>query len=170
MTRALLLTVPLFGLSAALAQEPVKTGRIGPVGATSTCIGAVTTPICAAETLLACLMRADASCRAAGVDSRTINHEPTTVATEYAIERVSIIRAEDVTEDLRDVDWFKPGFALIELRRRACRAATCDDEEWDDVQVYARPVEGGWRIVTWRGDIGQEHAPDIPDAFRAKPP
>lgn len=171
--RAFFFMAVMMGIASAsaLAEELVKSGRIGLDSASSACIGSNATPVCAAETLLACLFRADGTlCRQAGLDPRTITREPTIVATEYAIDRVSVIRAEDVTEDLRDVDWFKPGFALVELRQRMCRAADCEDADWDDVQVYAQPVDNGWRIVTWRGDIGQENAPDIPDAFRAKQP
>ncbi len=108
---------------AAMAQTSKEApGRIGPEAATSTCLGAPATPACATETLLACLARGDAAlCRAVGAATPPRSGEPQ--QTEYVMERVSLIRPEDVTDDLRDLDWFKPGYALVEAQRRACPAS-----------------------------------------------
>jgi hypothetical protein len=145
-----------------------KIGRVAPGSATSGCVGANTSPTCLTETLLACFARAEASlCRQAGVtDLRSIGREPSLI--EYVIERVSVIRTEDITDDVREVEWFKPGYTLVELRRRSCAptAANCAAESWDDLQVYLRPRDGAWELVTWRGELESESAPEIPDNFR----
>lgn len=141
--------------------------RIGPADATSRCIGDNATQNCAAETLLACFARADASlCRKVGVaDARGIPREPGAI--EYVIERVSVIRAADVTDDLRDLEWFKPGYALVEIIRRLCRdPAACGDEPWEELQVFLRPVDGRWEVVAWRGEIEPDALPEIPDISR----
>jgi hypothetical protein len=161
---ALCLAAPPSGAQTKPAEA--KIGRVAPDSATSPCIGTATSPVCMAETLLACFARAEAGlCAKAGADPRAGTREPGPI--EYVIERVNVIRAEDITEDLRDVDWFKPGYTLVELRRRNCPAAGgCGSETWDDVQVYLRPRDGGWEIVNWRSEAEPEGAPEIPDAYR----
>lgn len=148
-----------------------KISRVAPGIATSDCIGANTSPTCMTDTLLACFARVEAAlCRNAGIsDLRAIAREPGTI--EYVIERISVIRAEDITDDMREVEWFKPGYALVELRRRSCSptAATCATESWDDLQVYLRPRDGTWELVTWRGELESESAPEIPETFQGPP-
>lgn len=167
---ALLLSV-LLAAHALAASKPApnaEIARIGPADATSACIGDAASQRCAAETLLACLARAEpALCRKVGLaDIRGVPREPGAI--EYVIERVSVIRAADVTEELRDVEWFKPGFALVEIIRRPCQAAgACGEEPWDAVQVYLRPVDGRWEVVTWRGETEPDDLPEIPDLSRA---
>ena len=152
--------------TAQTSRVEAKIGRVGPGIATSPCIGVTTSPVCMTETLLACLARAEAAlCAKAGVDARAAAREPGVI--EYLIERVTVIRAEDITEDLRDVDWFKAGYTLVEVRRRNCPAdGSCGGEAWDDLQVYLRPRDSIWEIVTWRSEAEPEGAPEIPDAFR----
>lgn len=171
--RHIVLAVLLVCAGAARAQETSidKPGRISASAATSTCLADPRTPQCATETLLACLTRAEARyCRAVGIGEVAPPEAP--IVTEYVIERVSVIRPEDVTEDLRGLDWFKPGFALVEVLRRSCAAPAraCVDEEWEEIQVYAKPAGGRWEIVTWRGENEPDGAPDIPDNYRPPPP
>jgi hypothetical protein len=129
--------------------------------------------VCAAETLLACIARADAQlCQRVGIaDPRTAVGQPPALV-EYFIERSSIIRREDIPEDLGDVDWYKPGYALVEIQRRSCQPGkpNCAEESWTDLQVYARPRGNLWDIVTWRSEAGDESAPDLPDAFNTPRP
>src|SRR5262245_5418557 len=127
MKRALLFVAGLaagLATSAAGAQtSTAKPGRVGPGVATRSCIGTAATPVCAAETLLACMARAEAElCRRVGVaDPRTAVGQPPSLL-EYVIDRSSIIKREDIPDDLRDTDWYKPGYALIEIERRSCAA------------------------------------------------
>ncbi|MBV8536997.1 MAG: hypothetical protein JO128_15460 [Alphaproteobacteria bacterium] len=159
----------------ALAQSSrAKPGHITPTGATSTCIGTATTPLCAAETLLACLARGDESlCRRVGAvpPARRLDNAGN-IQIDYVVVRTSVIRPEDITDDTRDLDWYKPGYTLIEMDRRACLAdqAACDLDTWDDLQVYLRKVVGAdhtlWQVVFWRSESEPDLAPDIPDAFQ----
>jgi len=162
---------------AAVAQfSRDKPGRIGPDAATSLCLGSPSTPACAAETLLACLTRGDATmCRTVGaaVPPRPAG-EPQ--QTEYVTERVSIIRAEDVTDDLRELDWFKPGYALVEAQRRACPASqgSCEGEAWEDLQVYLRQRQdaapASWEVVHWRSESEPDVRQELPDDTQRRAP
>jgi hypothetical protein len=153
----------------ALAQSSKGApGRLTPTMATSICIGQPRTPICAAETLLACLARTDAAlCSTVGVPPPAPLPDGVPQI-EYVIERVSVIRLEDVTDDLKELDWYKPGHTLVELLRRACPAAQtdCQDESWDGVQVYLRDRTGAWEIVHWRSDSEQDTPPQEPENFQ----
>lgn len=87
---------------------------------------------------------------------------------EFVIERTSTIEAKDVTDDLKHLPWFRPGFLLIEAQARRCPASgSCEGEEWDDWQIYIRRDETSAQIVYWRGDSEPDQPPEIPDSFRA---
>jgi hypothetical protein len=155
--------------SAAYAQSKAtaeKVGRIDTGHATSSCIGSANSPTCATETLLACFARVQPDlCAKVGVDAKASEKDPGTI--EYIIDRTSVIRAEDITEELRDVEWFKAGYMLVELRRRNCPATCGGDESWEDMQVYLRPHGTAWDVVSWRGETEQEGAPEEPENFKA---
>jgi hypothetical protein len=156
------LALPAHAQSTAPAE---KVGRIDAAHATSACIGSAGSAVCATETLLACFARSQSDlCARVGAEAK--GSEKGAVTLEYIIDRVSVIRAEDITEELRDVEWFKAGYTLIELRRRTC-AAACGDESWEDMQVYLRPRGTAWDVVTWRGELEQEGAPEEPENFKA---
>lgn len=160
----------------ATAQQlfPIQ-GRIAPNAATSGCIGQPTTPVCAVETLLACWVRGQpALCRAVAVsEARAADRiagprsSPEAEA-QYSIDRASTIRHEDVTDDLKAVEWFKPGFVLVELVRRICPQTPqrCDDEPWEEMQIIVRPEAGRWSVVVWRSDNEPDTAPEIPEELR----
>jgi hypothetical protein len=66
-----------------------------------------------------------------------------------------VIRPEDVDQDMKELEWYKPGNTLAEISRRVCDAAApnCDDEAWEELQVYLRQGDGGaWRVEMWRGE------------------
>src|ERR1041384_3643138 len=81
-------------------------GRITPNTASSACIGTAATPLCAVETLLACLVRNDDTlCRRIGATPPARNPEVTGLQqVEYAIDRISVIRQDDITDDTRDLE------------------------------------------------------------------
>ena len=160
----------------AVAQQsfPVQ-GRIALNSATSACIGQPTTPVCAVETLLACWVRGQSGlCRAVAVsEARAAERiagpgSSPEADTQYSIDRASTIRREDVTDDLRAVEWFKPGFVLVELVRRACPQGPqrCDDEPWEEMQIVVRPEAGRWSVVVWRSDNEPDTPPELPEELR----
>lgn len=158
----------------AAAQTAKETpGRITPTSATSPCVGRPETSVCAAETLLACLARSDAGlCRAVATPAPAPLPDGVP-QTEYVIERVSVIRPADVTDDLKELEWYKPGYTLIEMLRRSCPAtqADCGDESWEGVQVYLRHqrsgAAAGWEVVHWRADSEPDTPPQEPENFQA---
>ncbi|HEX9466401.1 MAG TPA: hypothetical protein VGB82_27710 [Alphaproteobacteria bacterium] len=174
--RAFLLVAALciFAAPAVAQKSRDAPGRITPDRATSSCIGSAGTPVCAAETLLACLARADESlCRRVGAapPGRPVGNAGR-IQVEYVLVRVSVIRPEDITDDTRDLEFYKPGYMLVEMDRRACPAEepSCSGDDWDDLQVYLkRGIENGaaiWDVVAWRSESEPDLAPDIPDAFQ----
>lgn len=168
-TVMLLLAAGVLASTYAIAQTAKDSpGRITKSTATSRCIDEPSTPVCATETLLACQLRAEAAlCRSVGA---AIPASPADGAAqiEYVIERVGVIRPEDISEDLKDLDWYKPGYTLVELLRRTCPASQldCRDESWEGVQVYLRSRGAGWDIVHWRSDAEQDTPPEEPDNFQ----
>ncbi len=160
------------------AQPPGNVSRIAPGGATSDCLGAPSSPKCAAETLLACLARNDtALCRAVGIDAaRAIDRRgaaaSSSATVEYIIDRITVIRPEDVTEDQAGLDWFKPGFAMVEIQRRGCPLdiEACVEEPWEDFQVVLRPRGQRWEVVIWRVDTEPDSAPELPEKFDPSAP
>jgi len=152
----------------AVAGEP---SRVAPGHATSACIGETSSPSCAAETLIACLARVDkALCARVGATVSELPRDARLV--EYVIERESVIRPEQVTDELRDVAWFQPGFVLVEAQFRTCAAArsTCDDDDWDELQIYLRPRDGWWEVAGWRASAEPDRPGEVPDAFRPREP
>lgn len=166
---AFLLTAPQI----ANAASPM--GRISGGTATSACIGSVSSPTCTAETLLACFARADvALCRRVNVMDAGSELSAGSHTIEYIIDRQTTIKQQDITDDLKDLEYYKPGYVLLEIRRRDCAAglASCTDAAWSDLQVFVRPIPtGGWDVAAWRGDNEQESAPEIPETYEpAKKP
>jgi hypothetical protein len=160
------LVAPMVHAQSKKAAE--KIGRITPTQATSTCIGSAGAPTCATETLLACFARADKGlCEKVGADPRSGAREPGPI--EYVIDRINVIRAEDITEDLREIEWFKAGYTLVELRRRGC-AAECGDEIWEDMQVYLRPRGAAWEVVNWRAEVEEDEVPEMPENLKPTAP
>ena len=134
-------------------------------------VGEATSPRCTAETLIACLARVDrALCARVGATVAELPREARLV--EYVIERESVIRPDQVTDELRDVAWFKPGFVLVEAQLRACAPArpACDDDDWDDLQIYLRPRDGRWEVAGWRSSAEPDRPGEIPEAFRSREP
>jgi hypothetical protein len=169
-TLVLALSACLLPLAAsAQSKKPAeKIGRITPAHATSTCIGSAGSPVCATETLLACFARVDRSlCEKVQADPHTGAREPG--LTEYVIDRITVIRAEDITDDQRDLEGFKAGNTLVELRRRAC-AAECSDEPWEDMQIFLRPNANLWEVAAWRGEVEENEVPEVPETFKPAVP
>lgn len=107
----------LLGIGAANAQTP---SRITPDTANITCVGKADTPQCATATFFACAVRRTAEiCAAAGLTEPPRLFDGT-VAVEWLVDRASIIRERDVTEDLQHFAWFKAGNTLVEAQVRRC--------------------------------------------------
>lgn len=168
MMRLALATLLLLAAPAA-AQTPA---RVTPEASSLACVGQANDPACASATFFACALRRTAElCAAVGLDEAPRLVEEGS-AVEWLIERVSIIRARDVTDDLKHLAWFKEGNTLVEAQVRKCAAnlPDCAAESWDDWQIYLAPEGGKFRVVGWRGDSEPDGPPEIPEAFRPQSP
>ncbi|MBI1244947.1 MAG: hypothetical protein GC202_08070 [Alphaproteobacteria bacterium] len=125
---------------------------------------------CAVALFFACAARQteDACTRVGLTEIPKLADKPQPI--EYAIDRTSTIRPEDVTDELRHLAWFRPGFLLVEAEARRCQpGVSCANEDWSDWQVYLRFEDGRYFVVYWRGDSEPETPPDIPDDFMPTP-
>ena len=166
--------VLLAGIAAAAnAQTPAAPARAEIAGALA-CGGEARDVPCTVALFFACAARqSEEACARVGlseIPKLVENPQPI----EFAIDRTSTIRPEDVTEELKHLAWFRPGFLLVEAQARRCpETGSCADEDWSDWQIYLRADEGHHFVVYWRGDSEPETTPDIPDAFvpgPAQPP
>jgi hypothetical protein len=153
----------------AFAQTPA---RVAPDASSVACLGEANDPACAAATFFACALRRTVElCAVIGlIEPPRLVEESSAV--EWLIERISVIRERDVTDELKHLAWFKPGNTLIEAQVRRCPATLpdCAGESWDDWQIYLAPDDGRFRVVGWRGDSEPDGPAEIPEAFRPEPP
>lgn len=159
----------LAGSAAAWAQTPSQATvvRVGP-GQAPACAAESADVACAVALFYACAAAQDADlCAQLGL-SEIPKLVETPQPVEFAIERTSTIEAKDVTDDLKHLPWFRPGFLLVEAQARRCPASgSCEGEEWDDWQIYIRLDAQRAQIVYWRGDSEPDQPPEIPESFRA---
>ena len=121
-------------------------------GATSQCIGDPRTPLCAVETLIACFTRHDMSlCRRVGVDG--ISFDDRLIGRDYIVISMKVLRGGDIPEELKDTDWYRPGFVEITLAARyrlsSGEMSPADGWEYDDYTV--KPAGTLWHIAGWSG-------------------
>ena len=146
--------------------------RIGPDTAGG-CIGDPRTPVCALDTLYACIARLDFSvCKRVGQgpepNEELIGQGPSghDVWYESIIERVieevaSIDRAwiDRTFPELLRPDYAAPGDIQVTARHRTCLLTTPAVEctVWDrEVFVFQRAGSGDWHLVYWIQSIGAE--------------
>ncbi len=168
MIRVLALVL-LLGVGSAHAQTPAAPARAALDGELA-CTGQPDSARCATALFFACAARlSDEVCAIVGLtEIPKLVEQPQ--ALEFAVERTSTIRPEDITEDTRHLGWFRPGFLLVEAQVRRCPAqGSCAAEIWDDWQVYLREADGRFLVVYWRGDSQPDTPPEIPAAFLPTP-
>ncbi len=149
---AVALLVLSLGILGPIRGQEGQIRRITPTEADSACIGNPITPLCAVETWIACITREDLSlCRAVGQNYAFFKPAGGLWAAEYVIERMHKIRPQDVTEELKDTYWYKPGYFDIVVRERFCALpqTTCLGKTWSRYYYYVKPVGGLWHMVSW---------------------
>jgi len=168
MIRAIVLVLVL-GIGGAHAQTLAAPARAATDGELA-CAGQPNDAPCATALFFACAARlSDEVCAIIGLtEIPKLVEQPQ--ALEFAVERTSTIRPEDVTEDTRHLGWFRPGFLLVEAQVRRCPPqGSCAAETWDAWQVYLREADGRFLVVYWRGDSQPDMPPEIPAAFLPAP-
>jgi len=124
---------------------PSEVRTIAATTATSPCIGDPKTPVCAAETFLACDSRQDKSlCRRVGVERTEFQLPPYDL--RYRILFVHILTPKDIPPEFRDAPWMKPGYAEIALMEMANPILGIPKNEY---RYIARPNGSQWEIVSW---------------------
>ena len=115
--------------------------------ATSTCIGDPRTPVCAVETLLACIARSDRElCYRAGVRDYFPGGAPEDY--RYRILSVRILTEADMTPDLADAEWWKPEYADVTIQEPDFQLDFCDPGGCK-ASYNLKPSAIGWEIMTW---------------------
>lgn len=164
------LALALFLLAGAAHAQTAPAVARAAVDGELACGGQPNDAACATALFFACAARLSAeTCAIVGLaEIPKVVEQPQ--ALEFAIERTSTIRPEDVNDDTRHLSWFRPGFLLVEAQMRRCPAeGSCADEGWDDWQIYLREADGRFLVVYWRGDSTPDQPPEIPDAFLPAP-
>ena len=163
------LTLCITAAPAAAQTKPPKPRSVvsHPAPQPAPASASATSPVCMAETLLACFARAEAAlCTKAGADARAGAREPGAdripdrARDGHPRRRTSPKTCAMSTGSRPAIRWSKFGAAT------ARADVGCGSEAWDDLQVYLRPRDNMWEIVTWRSEAEPEGAPEIPDAFR----
>ncbi len=142
----------LLGIAAAQAAEtyPSEVRTITATSATSSCIGAPKTPVCAVETFRACDVRLDIGfCHRVGVGLEHDFFLPEIQQDlRYRILSMRILRPRDIPAEFRDTYWMKPGYAeIVLLELPDSIRGTCP--EGCKYDYVARPLNGEWQIVAW---------------------
>ncbi len=151
-TVALLTAAPAaLAQNSLVAPPPSEIRWITQEKATSDCIGDITDPLCAVETLIACWARAEPDlCRR--VHDETPDPVPTPelkpYKAEYRVKRVRLLQATDVFAYL-EIAGYREGFAEIVLLRRFKDSAAQPNIGWMTYSYYLKPVDDGWRVFGW---------------------
>jgi hypothetical protein len=126
-------------------------GRIGLSKATSECIGASITPVCAVETYLACTVRQDIPlCSRAGAVAPRPQpfgyFEGPLAGIDYQVTQVRAAEASDtpLTEAIT------PGDVAVAVRERRCETdAGCGVWEALPDYYFVRRFDEDWRVIGW---------------------
>ncbi|CAA7624173.1 exported hypothetical protein [Magnetospirillum sp. LM-5] len=124
--------------------------------ATSTCIGVPRTPLCAAETFLACSLRNDeAMCDLVGAGPFGPRKA---IAEKYKFVASRVLTKEDYQRVDR-AEWAKPGTVSIVLQTSSCfKDGTCSPFERYTVLVSEK--NGKWIVVSWNSAADDEDFAD----------
>lgn len=119
---------------------------ISPTDATSNCIDNPITPLCAVETFIACAVRIEPSlCRSIGIENYNYPKQKST--SRYYVVSTHTITAEDITEELRDTNWMKPGFVRITILESEFRMDWCP--EGCKTSYNLKPVGKLWHVASY---------------------
>jgi hypothetical protein len=140
------------------AIDPAQIRVITPTESTSECIGDPRTPLCALETLLACIARKELPfCHRVGIFDYT---PPEPAATyRYRVLSMKILTEADMRPDLAEADWWKPGHADIAVEHLDDRGVVDHGTSY-----ILTPTIRGWEVMGW-AVWGAENVdtPDDPD-------
>lgn len=134
---------------------------LGPDHADSSCIGEVSTPECAAETYLACSVRADPSlCALVGIEDKAFGFVNTRDYEAYRIVDILPVPAERKLPSPDGESWYTPGLVEVRIRYRSCNmdeGCPPRNKLGDSREIlFLAPAQKGWRLRRWAWGEGLE--------------
>jgi len=131
--------------------------RITRSSADSSCIGDVSSPVCAVETWIACHAReAPKLCALLGVTGMKFVPFGTANVFDYAIVAMRPVTADRITAGMRRWGLVRPGQMEVRVMERWC-SSDCDaiDKDYSfGPSVYFLKREGdAWRLAAWTNDV-----------------
>ena len=122
-------------------------------GASSRCIGRSHSPLCAAETFLACLLRSDEGlCRTVGVAPFGVKK---VVKERYRFGSMRLLTRADADAS-GGADWARPGNVDVVLQTSSCFADGRCAPYRRYALVLAPAAGGGWVAVSWSSEDDSE--------------
>jgi hypothetical protein len=144
-----LLFLPVVAFAGGAEKDGGEVRTITATSATSDCIGDPRTPVCAVETLLACFARQDRGlCEKATRRKVELNSEQGSY--RYRVLSVRILQEKDITPELRDADWWRPGYADVMIQDLDFIQPWCP--KGCKVGYSVRPTATGWEVLEWAGE------------------
>ena len=136
--------------------DPAQIRFITPTASSSSCIGDPRTPLCALDTLFACIARNELRlCHRV----RIFDYTPPkpAAAYRYRVLWIKILTEADMRPDLAATNWWKPGYADIAVEHL--------DLDYHNVGQHntsysLRPTVHGWEVITW-AVWGAENVDDV---------
>jgi hypothetical protein len=128
----------------------------------SQCVGDPKTPVCALETMLACLVRQEPElCRKIGIRSGCF--DKVIYSGKYMIDRVGGIKHDDLLTYMQKKEWLLPEYADVSYNIAYCNRhyslEECDESFRDMPTItlyrYSNHRNGDWIIAghTWIDDL-----------------
>ncbi len=148
--------VPSFGAALADGAAEGEIRVITPTEATSDCVGDLSTPLCAVETLIGC----NSFVRIKGCKKINFGHsENRQIRVEYIIvktgfvdpEMVAAAKYEKFPSEFGSFPWLNPGQFQARIKERNCSAEkkNCKGVPWLDVEYTVGPHGTYW---DWAAD------------------
>lgn len=136
----------LASVTAAQEIDSNEVRVITPTKATSTCIGDPKTPVCAVETMMACVYRLDMDlCRRVGIHEFPLPEKKGRAL--YRILSVDTLSTENIPPDLRGAYWMQPGYVEMTVLELDTKLPWCSDG--CRMSYSLKPSPTGWEIVSW---------------------
>ncbi len=155
-----------FATSTSAHELPIK--RIGPEYDNASCIGDISTPACATETLIACLYLDDPGfCVRLGLPTRDLTGPSgPPMFLDYKIVAVQPADVQHAAERLKENihDWL--GVYEVRFLERWClEGENCDNESFEKIIYYFKRKGEAWVLFRWAiEDSGSLTCRELPES------
>lgn len=123
---------------------------------TSDCIGRPVSPVCAAETWMACFSMRDPSlCERAGVKGVKFHPDWKSFAFFYEVISIKQVSPRNAAAIGSDSEWIRAGYAHVRVAGRACVVGQpCERTGLSVRDYFLRPAGNAWQLTGWHDDHG----------------